>query len=72
VANQRRKTTIHNIDGPNGIGDTIADIIREATHYYKELFRYEERPSMSMAGGFFSEGEKLTQEENMILEAKFS
>jgi hypothetical protein len=30
------------------------------TKYYKDLFKYEDRPSMNIAEGFFSEGEKLT------------
>jgi predicted ATP-binding protein involved in virulence len=39
VANQRRrKTTLFNLDGPEGMVQSTEEIIKVATDYYKDLF----------------------------------
>jgi hypothetical protein len=69
VANQRRrKTSIFNLDGPNGEAKSTEEIIVVATEYYKDLFRHEVRPDISIDEGFFSGGDKISMEENVGLE----
>jgi hypothetical protein len=52
VANQRRReVTIHSVDSPEGTANTTEEIIEVATQYYKNLFRYEARPNLSLGGG---------------------
>jgi hypothetical protein len=65
------KTTIYSIEGPEGIAGTTEAIIEVATKYYKELFKFESRPNINISENFFSEGEKLTDEDNLVLEDKF-
>jgi hypothetical protein len=73
VANQRkRKTTIYDIEGPEGAVNSTEDIIKVATPYYKDLFKFEPRPNINISSNFFSEGEKVTEEENALLEEKFT
>jgi hypothetical protein len=73
VANQRkRKNTIYDIDGPEGTVNNTKDIIKVATQYYTELFKFEPRPNINISSSFFSEGEKLGFEENEVLEDKFT
>jgi hypothetical protein len=73
VANQRkRKTTIYNIEGPEGSADTTKAIIEVATKCYKELFKFKSRPNINIFANFSSEEEKLTDEENLVLEDKFT
>jgi hypothetical protein len=73
VANQRkRKTTIYDIEGPEGAVNSTEDIIKVATQYYKDLFKFEPRPNINISSNFFSEGEKVTEEENALLEEKFT
>ena len=47
-------------------------MLRIASDYYKELFKKEDRNDFRMNPNFFSEGEKVTPEENEALEAAFS
>jgi hypothetical protein len=73
VANhRRRKSTIHNIEGPAGTISNTEEIIKVATQYYKDMFKFEPRPNMNINENFFSKEEKITQEENRILEERFT
>jgi hypothetical protein len=72
VATQRRKTIICALDGPAGTVTKTEEILEVATKYYKELFKAEDRPNINIFENFFTEGEKMTQEESDILERGFS
>jgi hypothetical protein len=68
VANQRRrKSAIHSLDSPEGTAETTKDIIRVATNYYKELFKYEVKPNINVADDFFPEGDKLTTDQDRFV-----
>lgn len=72
VANQRRKTTIHAMEGPDGVSHDTQGILNIATNYYRELFGAETRLDINISESFFSEGDKVTVGENILLEAPFS
>ena len=73
VANQRRrKTTIHQMVGPEGVATETVDIQRIATDYYKDLFRYEKKEDININDEFFLEEQKVTEQENLALEAPFT
>jgi hypothetical protein len=73
IANQRRrKTTFHKMEGLEGEVETTEEIMEVAIIYYKDLFKYEARPNIRIEENFFSEGEKVTTEENVALEGCFS
>jgi hypothetical protein len=59
VANQRkRKTTIHSLDGSVGTMNKVEGILEVATQYYREPFKYEDRPNMNIAGGSSLRGKR--------------
>lgn len=72
VANQRRKTLIHALEGPQGTATETKDMIEVASSFYKDLFCFEDREGFSLAQDFFSEGEKVTAADNSVLQAPFS
>jgi hypothetical protein len=73
VANQgRRKTTIHSVEGPDGMTNNTFDILKVASEYYKNLFRYEPRPNVNIDAEFFSREEKLGAHDREMLENGFS
>jgi hypothetical protein len=73
VANQRwRKTTIHTIEGTDGAVESTEGITEVATQYYKDLFKFEPRPNIKLSGEFFSNEEKVSDEEREVLERRFS
>jgi hypothetical protein len=39
VANQRRKTLIHSLDGPNGPTSDLGEMFKISTSFYKHLFQ---------------------------------
>jgi hypothetical protein len=55
-----------------GLSPEIEDIIEVATQYYKELFKFELRSNMNISDNFFSKGDKVRQEENRVLEERFT
>jgi hypothetical protein len=72
VINQRRrKSIIHKMEGPAGEVENTEEIVEVATNYYKDLFKYEARPKIRIYENFFSEGEKVTSVENVVLEGYF-
>lgn len=48
------------------------DMLNIATHFYRDLFKYEENANVSLLQDFFNEDEKVTDEENAKLEAPFT
>jgi hypothetical protein len=73
VANQRRrKITIHSLDGLDGVVESTEDIVEVATKFYKGLFKFEPRPDINISRDFFEEIDKVTTEENEMLEKPFS
>jgi hypothetical protein len=73
IANQRRrKMTICSIDGPEGTMETTKEILKVASDYYKGLFKYEARHNINIDEHFFSQEEKVSEEERETLEAPFS
>lgn len=73
AANQRRrKTMIHQLEGPNGMvyeEDQIMDI---ASGFYKNLFKKDSREGFKLRDDFFKPEEKVTDAENSLLEAEFT
>jgi hypothetical protein len=43
-------------------------MLKVATDYYKDLFRFENRPDIRLQDYFFSEDEKISQEEKLCLD----
>jgi hypothetical protein len=73
MANQRRrKTTNHTVEGPDGMANNTSNILKVASEYYKDLFRYEPRPNVNIDVEFFSREEKLGAEDREMLENAFS
>jgi hypothetical protein len=61
------------MEGLEGIVEDTKDIIEVATKYYKNMFKIEARPEIHIAQDvFFSNDEKVSSEENEVLEAPFS
>jgi hypothetical protein len=61
---------IHVLDGPDG--PKTDKMLKIATCYYKDLFSFETRPNIILKSNFFSDDEKITPEENTLLESSFS
>jgi hypothetical protein len=73
VTNQRkRKTTIHCLESPAWVVESTEDIMEVAAKYYKELFRYEHRTNLNVYMNFFSNEDRVSEEENIKLEGKFA
>jgi hypothetical protein len=73
VANQRRrKTLVHSLEGPNGPTSDLGDMLDIATSFYKDLFQKENRDGFSLADDFFSQDEKVSAEDNAMLDSPFT
>jgi hypothetical protein len=73
VANQRRrKKFIHVLDGPQGPVTENKDMLKVATDYYRDLFKQEARPAIRLQDTFFSEDEKVSLGENIMLGSAFT
>jgi hypothetical protein len=73
VANQRnRKKRIEALEGLNGIVEDDQGMMRVAVDFYKELFKKKDRGEIFLDMSFWSEGDKVSQEENDLLSAPFS
>jgi hypothetical protein len=55
------------LDGPDGPVTENKDMLKVATDYYKNLFKYENRPTLGLQDNFFADNEKVTLEENIML-----
>ena len=73
VANQRKRMkTISSLKGSNGETNNNKEMLQLAVDFYKNLFGFEEKLDIHLSDHFWDIGEKLTQEENNILEEPFS
>lgn len=63
---------IHSLDGPSGPVTDNKGMLDIGSDFYKKLFQKEERSGFKLNPNFFSEEEKVTSEENELLEAPFS
>jgi hypothetical protein len=73
VANQRRrKITIHSVEGPEGVVDNTNDILKVATQYYKNLFKYELSQKQKIDENFFNSDEMLKAKDKDLLEDRFT
>ena len=67
VANQRRrKKMIHVLEGPDGPKTEIKDMLQIATDYYKDLFRWEDRPDISLRHDFFRMSKKSVLQKTLF------
>jgi hypothetical protein len=60
------------MEGPERVVHNTEDIRKIATNYYKNLFKFEDRPDIRINDDFFEEEDKVSLEETAILEAPFS
>jgi hypothetical protein len=62
---------IHVLDGPEGPINETKDMIKVATDFYKDPFRWEAKPDIHLSDDFFSHSEKINPTENESLEKRF-
>ena len=62
VGNQRRKTAIHMMEGPEGPVHSTKGIQQVAMDYYKLLFKYEAMPNIDLDDHFFDPEDKLSSD----------
>ena len=73
VANQRRrKMLVHSLDGPDGPITDEKGMLVFATNFYKDLFGCEAPSGFRLQQDFFSEEERLSVDQNAILENPFT
>lgn len=73
MANQRdRKKRISVLEGPEGPVTETKGMLALAGEYYKTLFGYEEKLEVRLDDNFWSKEDKVTHEENVMLESPFS
>ena len=73
LANQRNwKKRITVLEGPNGQVTDTQDMLTLATKFYKDLFGFETSLDVSLGDNFWAEEEKVTLEENLMLQCPFS
>ena len=73
VANQRRrKKTINALEGPDGLVEDTPGMLKLALEYYSTLFGSEPNLGLCLEDTFWQKEEKVTAEENALLEADFS
>ena len=73
VANQRRrKKAINALEGPDGLVEDTSSMLNLALEYYGKLFGFEPSLGFKLGDSFWKEEEKVSEEENALLEADFS
>jgi hypothetical protein len=73
VANQRhRKKRIPGLEGPEEWIEENDEMLKHAVSFYKTLFGKEEESGVSLNEDFWEQNEKVSEEENNMLEAPFS
>jgi hypothetical protein len=73
VANHRnRKKKVLILDGPDGPVVEQRAMMEVAVNFYKELFKKEDRPNIHLVADFWSDSDRVTDEENVALTAPFS
>jgi hypothetical protein len=60
------------LDGHDGPVTETKYMIKVATSFYKKLFGKEDRLDIRLKDVFFSNNEKVTPEENITLESRFT
>lgn len=60
------------LEGPNGVIKDDQGMLKVVVGFYKDLFKKENRGNISLGENFWSEIDKITQEENDILSAPFT
>jgi hypothetical protein len=60
------------LEGPDGPVEDTKGMIKLAVDYYKALFGFEEKISIDLAMDFWLENEKVTDEQNLMLDADFT
>jgi hypothetical protein len=72
-ANQRkRKKCINSLEEDGVKYEDNEDMIKHATEFYKKLFGKEPKENIELDENFWDDDEKVTQEENLILEAELT
>ena len=60
LANHRhRKNHLTELDGPNGVVTSTADMLKVATDFYKNLFAFESKPDIHLDPDFWGDDEKV-------------
>lgn len=73
VANQRsRKKEVECLMGPTGLVYDNKGMLNIAVDFYKKLFAKEDKSNVSLGEDFWDNSEKVTSEENDLLQARFS
>ena len=73
LANQRaRKKRISMLESEEGVLEDTKDMLEHAVLFYKNLFGFEESLGVKLGENFWDEGDKVTSQENELLEAPFS
>jgi len=73
LANQRtRKKRISMLESEEGVLEDTKDMLEHAVLFYKNLFGFEESLGVKLGEKFSDEGDKVTSQENELLEAPFS
>jgi len=73
VANQRRrKKAINALEGPDGLVEDTSSMLNLALEYYGKLFGFEPSLCFKLGDSFWKEEEKVSEEENALLEVDFS
>jgi hypothetical protein len=47
-------------------------MLKVATYYYKDIFKFDDRPDIKLKDDFFSKKEKVIAEENIMLGSVFT
>lgn len=56
------------MEGPDGIVSSTDEIHKIAFECYKNLFKYESRPDIAINDNFFLDSDRVTDQENSLLE----
>jgi hypothetical protein len=72
-ANQRRRMkVITSLEEDGVVYDDNEKTLKHATTFYKKLFEEEPKENVHLDEGFWKESEKVTPEENLILEGEIT
>jgi hypothetical protein len=63
---------IHSLDGPNGPTSDLGEMLEIATSFYKNLFQAEDRVGIALTEDFYSQEEKVSDQDNEMLDAPFT
>ena len=60
------------LESEEGVLEDTKDMLEHAVLFYKNLFGFEESLGVKLGEDFWDEGDKVTSQENELLEAPFS